>query len=154
MLRGIEGSEPRRPGVHSYVSSGSAVWLNLLLLSVLAWILWTVRATEISRASLILFLALLTFLSSTAIHYFVWPVALGSLYASPGFAVFSGVAAVCHTGFPAGLRLPWPIRVQILGVWLAGLSWLVSELVVLFRSRKLTAALSPEPPARRAFISS
>jgi hypothetical protein len=153
MLRGSKGQSPG--GLQSILtfSSGAAAWSNLLALSVLAWILWTIRGTEIARASLILFLALLVFLPSTAIQYFVWPVALGSLYASPAFAVFSGVAAVCHTGFPAGLRLPWPVRVQILGVWLAGLSWLVFEMVVLFRARRRTAALSPEPPVRQASIS-
>ena len=146
MLRGSKGQYPG--GLQSILtfSSGAAALSNLLALSVLAWILWTTRGAEIVRASLILFLALLTFLPSTAIQYFVWPAALGSLYASPAFAVYSGVAAICHTGSPAGLGLPWPVRVHVPGVWLAGLFWLVSELAVLLRSRRWTAALPPESP--------
>ena len=127
MLRGSKGQSPG--GLQSILtfSSGAAVWSNLLALSGPGLDpLDDPRNGD--RPRLAHSLPRAADLSSLDRH----PVLrladrAGSLYASPAFAVFSGVAAVCHTGFPAGLRLPWPIRVQILGVWLAGLSWLVSS---------------------------
>jgi hypothetical protein len=59
---------------------------------------------------------MLIVLLSMASQRFVWPIALGSLYVSPAFGAFSGVAVLCHTS-AQGLRLNWPVKIEI---WASG----------------------------------
>jgi hypothetical protein len=134
MLIGSMGQKPG--GLQSFLGfpDAPAVWFNGIALAAIGWVIWKTRGVELTRASLILFLALLTVLPTMAIQRFVWPIALGSLYVSPAFAVFSGAAALCHTSF--GLDLVWPVRIQDLGVWMAGLIWLVRELAGVSRERR------------------
>jgi hypothetical protein len=137
ILLGSKGQEPG--GLLSLLSFpiAAAAWFDGIALVAVGWVIWKTRGIELARASLVLFLALLTFLPSLAVQRFVWPVALGSLYVSPAFAIFSGAAALCHTSYGSyGLGLLWPVRIQILGVWMLGLFWLVSELASVTRERR------------------
>jgi hypothetical protein len=134
MLLGSKGQA--LGGLQSFLGfpAAPAAWFNGIALAAIGWVIWKTRGIEIARASLVLSLALLTFLPSLAIQRFVWPIALGSLFVSPAFALFSGAAALCHTSYT--LQLVWPVRIQILGVWMAGLFWLVAELARVSRERR------------------
>ena len=118
----------------------SAGWLELVsfgkdplrlalvfFLATVAAMAWWTRDLELPRAAFLLFLSNLTFLPSAAAQYFVWPIALGSLYASPGYFAFSTAAAICHSAFPGSLSLDWGVKVTFLGVWFVGFLWLADE---------------------------
>jgi len=113
---------PRRPIVFA-----------LLLLAAVAWSLRETRAWELARASLHLFLVLLCFTPSYGVQYLVWPIALGSLYPSAAFGVFTLAGALYHSSAPESVGIPWPIRATPPATWLAAVAWLVSETV---RGRK------------------
>ena len=113
---------PRRPIVFA-----------LLLLAAVAWSLRETRAWELARASLHLFLVLLCFTPSYGVQYLVWPIALGSLYHSAAFGVFTLAGALYHSSAPESVAIPWPIRATPPATWLAAVAWLVSETV---RGRK------------------
>lgn len=112
------------------VSFGSdPLHLSLVVfLATVAAVVWWTRDLDLPRASLILFLSNVTFLPSAAPQYFVWPIALGSLYAGPGYALFSTAAALCHSAFAGTLAIAWPVQVTMTGAWFTGLLWLVEEL--------------------------
>ncbi len=81
---------------------------------------------ELARASLILFLVVLVFLPGIGRQYFVWPIALGSLFGGAGYLMYSVIATgalVSISGAAPGLpHLPgW------YGVWWAALLWLALE---------------------------
>ena len=113
---------PRRPIVFA-----------LLLLAAVAWSLRETRAWELARASLHLFLVLLCFTPSYGVQYLVWPIALGSLYPSAAYGVFTLAGALYHSSAPESVGIPWPIRATPPATWLAAVAWLVSETV---RGRK------------------
>ncbi len=112
---------------------------SVLLLAAVAWALWETRRWELARASLLLFLVLLCFSPSYGVQYLVWPVALGSLYPSVAYGVFTLAGALYHSSAPESVGIPWPIRATPLATWLAAVFWLVSETV---RGRR---ALSGSP---------
>ena len=126
--------------------SGSTLPFTILALVGIGWALWKTRGLELPRASLILFLAVLAFLPAFSLQYLVWPIALGSLYASPAYALFSGVTGILYSSF--GLLLPWPVTVDPRGGWLVGLLWLLAEVS---RLRNVpggpAAGSSSKPPA-------
>jgi len=124
---GIERGRARPGGLQAYFDFPAAARIAFTVLC-LAAVLWVIRATremELPRACLVLFLALLVFLPSYSAQYLVWPVALGSLYASPALGVFSTAAALWHSS--ESLELPWPVRIAPQGAWLAALLWFVLE---------------------------
>ena len=114
---------PRRP-----------ILFALLLLAAVAWSLRETRAWELARASLHLFLVLLCFTPSYGVQYLVWPIALGSLYPSAAYGVFTLAGALYHSSAPESVGIPWPIRATPPATWLAAVVWLVSETV---RGRKI-----------------
>lgn len=116
----------------------------VLFLAVVALTIWRTRSLPLARAALILFLVNLTFLPSSAVQYLVWPVALGSLYAGIGYAVFSTAAALYHSSAPESLAIPWPLHVSVLGTWLAGLLWLGLEMLPRERSEVWEVETSAE----------
>jgi hypothetical protein len=113
----------------------------VLFLGTVAAVVWWTRDLELPRAAFLLFLSNLTFLPSAAPQYFVWPIALGSLYASPGLAAFSTAAAVCHSAFPGSLSIDWGVKVTMLGVWFAGFLWLADELRRAAASKRASQAM-------------
>jgi hypothetical protein len=94
---------------------------------------------ELARASLLLFLVVLVFAPGFGRQYVVWPIALGALFAGPGFYLYSVVAGAFLVGaiFPgaaAALSLPgW------YGPFWAALAWLAWEV----RSVRVKIPASP-----------
>ncbi len=90
--------------------------------------LFRLRRTELARASLLLFLVILVFAPGFGRQYCVWPIALGAIFAGPGFFLYSLVAGAFLVGalFPAApyaALLPgW------YGPWWAAIAWLLWEL--------------------------
>ena len=98
-----------------------------LLAGAVAGAVWFGRRLALPRACLLLSLALLVFQPSFGSQYYVWPVALGSLYASPGYALCATAAALFESGSDQSLALPWPFAVRRVVVWLTALLWLAME---------------------------
>lgn len=101
----------------------------VLLLGAVAWILRETRRWELARASLALFLTLVVFAPSYAVQSLVWPVALGALYPSVAYGLYTLAGALYHSSAPESLGLPWPVRATALGTWIAAAVWLGAELV-------------------------
>lgn len=116
--------------------SAAGRWVSgaVLLLGV-AWVIWETRHLELARACLVLFLALLTFSPTYAVQYLVWPVALGALYPTPAYGLYTLAAALYHSSAPESLRLAWPIKTTVLGTWAAAAIWLCAELLSARRAR-------------------
>ncbi|HEU5249890.1 MAG TPA: hypothetical protein VFW15_07870 [Thermoanaerobaculia bacterium] len=93
---------------------------------------------ELTRGSLLLFLVLLVFAPGMAQYYFVWPIALGSLFGGAGYAVFTLVVSAFFLGSPDGLGLPLEHLPGWHGIWFATVFWLLWEIRLLPKS-----ALSP-----------
>jgi hypothetical protein len=135
----LAGPKLQRPGgtqVMLRFARSPALAYFLVCLAVVAAAIWIARRLELPRACLLVSLALLVSLPGHANQYFVWPMALGSLYASPGYALCAGAAALLLSG--ESLDLAWPVTVTIPGAWLAALLWFLAEL--------RQAALAPPLP--------
>jgi hypothetical protein len=133
---GVERSGALRGGLQGYLGlSGahSGAFAVLLFLAV-AWILWITRTMALPRACLMLFLTLIVFLPSYAAQYLVWPLALGSLYPSAAFGLYTAAGAIWHSS--ESLEIQWPIRVAPYGAWLAALLWLVEGMRARARERQ------------------
>jgi hypothetical protein len=83
---------------------------------------------EPARACLLLFLVLLVFLPGISQYYFVWPIALGSLFGGAGYAVFTLLVSAFFLGSPDGLGLPLTHLPGWHGVWFGVVFWLLWEL--------------------------
>ncbi len=133
-----EASLQKPGGLQAFLSLSQPLPLvfSLLLLVAVAWVLRETRHWELTRACLLLFLALLCFSPSFAVQYLVWPIALGSLFPSVAYGVFTLAGALYHASAPESLAIPWPIRPTSLGTWLAALLWFAWELVRVRRERE------------------
>ncbi len=120
----------RLPGVPSWAPA--AIFLVTTIASV-----FVLRRVELARAGLLLFLVMLVFLPGIAEYYFVWPIALGSLYPGAGYAVFTLLVAAFFLGSPDGLGLAIPHLPGWHGVWWGAVFWLAWEVRGL--TRKSTA---------------
>jgi hypothetical protein len=109
------------PGVPDWAPT--ALFGVLLLTAV-----FLLRDVEIGRACLMLFLVQLLLVPGVVEYYFAWPIALGSLYAGAGYAVFTLVVSLFFLGSPDGLGLPIAHLPGWHGVWWAGLLWLMWEI--------------------------
>lgn len=103
-------------------------WLPVFLfLCAVGAAIYLLRRVEIARASLLLFLVLLVFIPGISRQYFVWPVALGSLFPSPGYFLYTLVAAVSFlqlsgsSGPDVGFGPGW------YGPWWAAIAWFLWE---------------------------
>ncbi len=143
---GVYGTRGARPGgllaALEIPRLGPVAYLALFAGAVV-WAIRQGRDLELPRATLILWLAILTFLPSYGIQYLVWPVAVGALYPSLGLGLFSLAAALFHSSWSLGLD--WPVRVSSLGTWVAGLLWLVTETT---RARQERLRAEPAPATR------
>ena len=83
---------------------------------------------EIGRACLLLFLVVLIFVPGVVQYYFVWPIALGSLFGGAGYAVFTLLVSAFYFGSPDALGLPIPHLPGWHGVWWGAVFWLLWEL--------------------------
>jgi hypothetical protein len=113
--------------------------LTAVLLLAMLVALVRLAPVEISRASLLLFLVQMIFLPGFAGQYCVWPVALGALFPSAGYFLYTLVA----TGFlvrempGAGAAAPW--LPGWYGPWWAAIAWVLWEARASSRQRTLTA---------------
>jgi hypothetical protein len=113
----------------------AVVFLMAIAVAVVAF-----RGMEIGRACLLLFLVLLIFVPGVAEYYFVWPIALGSLYGGAGYAVFTLLVSAFFLGSPDGLGFPIPHLPGWHGVWWGAVFWLLWELRRGSRSRSIVRA--------------
>jgi hypothetical protein len=122
------GPKRQRPGglrsLLEFSRFSDQIFLAIFVVAIAA-VLWWSRRLELPRASMILFLALLLFLPGFSPQYLVWPIALGSLYASPALALYSTIGALFHFGESSAI--PWPFTVTAHATWVAALLWLVAE---------------------------
>lgn len=117
----------RMPGIPHWAPS--ALFFAAAILAALR-----LRRLEPVRASLLLFLVLLIFAPGIAEYYFVWPIALGSLFGGAGYAVFTLVVSAFFLGSPDGLGLPLTHLPGWHGIWFATVFWLLWELRSLEKS--------------------
>jgi hypothetical protein len=127
------GTEPLRFLPFMPAWGTTAIFAGAGLLTV--FLLWR-REIEFGRACLILFLVLLLFVPGIAVYYFVWPVALGALYPSVGYAVYTVVVTLFLMHSPDGLAVELPHLPGWSGPWWALAFWLLWEVR---RSRRSTA---------------
>jgi hypothetical protein len=109
------------PGMPSWAPA--AVFLLAIAIAVFAF-----RRMEIGRACLLLFLVILIFVPGVTEYYFVWPIALGSLYGGAGYALFTLLVSAFFLGSPDGLGLPIPHLPGWHGIWWGAVFWLLWEL--------------------------
>ena len=121
------------PGVPHWAPT--AVFVVVSLLAALAF-----RRLGPARASLLLFLVILVLAPGMAEYYFVWPIALGSLFGGAGYAVYTIVVSAFFLGSPDGLGLALTHLPGWHGIWWATVFWLMWELRSLAKS-----APSPRP---------
>jgi hypothetical protein len=84
--------------------------LSLMFFAAVITAVVLLRKVEAKRASLLLFLVMLVFLPGVAEYYFVWPIALGSIFGGAGYYVFSAVATLFFAGSLDGLNLQTQFR--------------------------------------------
>jgi hypothetical protein len=136
-LRSLYGTDALLliPGVPGWVPE--AVFILAAGLAV-----FVLRNIELGRASLALFLVILIFAPGISRQYFVWPIALGSLYPGFGYFLYTVVASASilnlgRGGVPEGGFGPgW------FGPWWAAVVWLLFELRRLRGSNPSNAATS------------
>ena len=99
-----------------------------LFFAAVAVALWRLSRVELARASLLLFLVILVFAPGFGRQYVVWPIALGALFAGPGFYLYSLVAGAFLVGavFPE-LHASPPLPGWYGPFW-AAVAWLAWEL--------------------------
>lgn len=104
-------------------------WLPLLLFVVaVGAAVYFLRRVELTRASLMLFLVVLVFIPGISTQYFVWPIALGSLFPGAGYVLYTLVATASFvqisgtSGPDSGFGPGW------YGPWWASIVWLLLEI--------------------------
>ena len=108
------------------------------------------RGVELGRASLMLFLVLLIFLPGITPYYFVWPIALGALYPSAGFGVYTAVVTLFLIHSPDAIGVELAHLPGWSGPWWAAVFWLLWELRALQASRIARDSRERSAPAPSA----
>lgn len=123
----------------------SVTWLPLETTSVLFVLaalaaVWLLADVELGRACLMLFLVVLLATPGICPYYFVWPVALGALYPSFGYLVYTIVLTAFFIHSPDMLAQEIPHLPGWGGAWFAVLFWLLWEIRAIQRlyGRRLT----------------
>ena len=97
---------------------------------------------ELDRACLLLFLVLLIFTPGICPYYFVWPVALGALFPSAGYFVYTVVITAFFVNSPDVLKIELPHLPGWSGCWFATVFWLLWEIRGLRSAGRAAAARS------------
>jgi hypothetical protein len=148
----LTGSKGQRPwGIQDLAHRPLPAIAMLVFACGLAVSIVAGRGQSLTRASLLLFLALLAFAPGFAPQYFVWPIALASMVPSAGYFVYTLLAAA----FMVSDARAWTaIPIPSLVPWLAVTSWFLLEIVRTRRGRgrgKVTAeGVVGDSPALRA----
>jgi Gpi18-like mannosyltransferase len=115
MLRSIAGLPGWLP---------AAIFLGAVAGATLAF-----RTRALPSACLLLFLVMLIFAPGICEYYFVWPIALGSLYGGAGYFVYTLVVSGFYIGGALeGLGVPFAHLPGWHGVWWSLVLWLAWEL--------------------------
>ena len=122
------GLEPLREVSWLPREAGTLLFAVALLLAV-----WLLRRVEFGRACLLLFLAQLILIPGVWSYYFVWPVALGAIFPSVGYLVYTVVVTAFFMKSPDVLGLDWPHLPGWWGCWWATVFWLLWEIRLLAR---------------------
>jgi len=101
---------------------------TLMFAAALLVAVWLMRRVEFGRACLVLFLVELTFMPGVWAYYFVWPVALGAIFPSVGYLVYTLVVTAFFFKSPDVLGLDWPHLPGWWGCWWATVFWLLWEI--------------------------
>jgi len=101
------------------------------------------RRVEFARACLLLFLVVLIFSPGIVQYYFVWPIALGALFPSLGYLVYTVMVSLFLIHSPDALAVELPHLPGWSGPWWALVFWLLWEIRRLQRAVRLPAAASP-----------
>jgi hypothetical protein len=119
------GTEPLR-FLPFFPAWGTTALCAAAALAAAAWL--RLREVEFGRACLILFLVVLIFVPGITVYYFVWPVALGALYPSAGFAVYTVVTALFLIHSPEAIGVELAHLPGWSGPWWALVFWLLWEI--------------------------
>ena len=112
----------------------------LFVAAALVAVVWLRAArVEFARASTMLFLVVLIFLPGVTPYYFVWPIALGALSPSAGFAVYTVMIALFDIHSPDMLGVELPHLPGWSGPWWAAVFWLLWEIRAIGRERAASA---------------
>jgi hypothetical protein len=134
---GLTGARGQRPGgLQTFVAAGAGnrYAFFALFLGFAGAALWLGRRLPLPRACLLLSLAALVGAPGFAAQYLVWPVALGSLYPSAGYALAATLGAAFMVS-EAGLA-PLPLAIPASAAWLGALVWLALELRAALEARR------------------
>jgi hypothetical protein len=101
---------------------------TLLFAAALLAAVWLLRRVEFGRACLLLFLVQLALMPGVWHYYFVWPVALGAIFPSVGYLVYTLVVMAFFFQSPDVLGLDWPHLPGWWGCWWATVFWLLWEI--------------------------
>ncbi len=102
--------------------SATVVFAAVMLAAV-----WMLRRVELVRAALLLFLVQLIVMPGVWAYYFVWPVALGAMFPSLGYLVYTLTVAAFFFKSPDVVGLDWPHLPGWWGCWWATVFWLLWE---------------------------
>ena len=113
-----------------HLRAGLPAWLpTALFLAAMAIAIAAFRKDALPRACLKLFLVMLIFTPGICEYYFVWPIALGSLYGGAGYFVYTLMTSGFFIGGALeGLGVPYPHLPGWHGVWWSAVLWLAWEL--------------------------
>lgn len=117
-----------------YPINGIDLWSLLRSLFMLAFIVFVfiIHARDLARACLVAFLFFLTFTSGIAAQYFVMPIALGALFPTKWFYLYSVVAGLFAIGNWDELNFQPLQAVSYNTVWLFAALWFLSEMMILY----------------------
>jgi hypothetical protein len=113
---------------------------TLLFAAALLAAVWLLRRVEFGRACLLLFLVQLTLMPGVWPYYFVWPVALGAIFPSVGYLVYTLVVTAFFFQSPDVLGVDWPHLPGWWGCWWATVFWLLWEVREMSRAGMAVAA--------------
>lgn len=125
---GLSGPRGQRPGgLQTFLAGGAGNrYVFFALFAALVGVaLYLGRRLPLVRACLLLSVALLAGAPGFAAQYLVWPIALGSVFPSVGYALLTTLGA----GFivSEARLLPMPVAVPAAGAWLGAFVWAVLE---------------------------
>jgi hypothetical protein len=133
---GLTGSRGQRPGglqAFLAVPGGGRYFFFALFLVFVAAALFLGRRLSLPRACLLLSLGALAGAPGFAAQYLVWPVALGSLYPTAGYALLSTLGAAFMVS--EARLIGTPLAVTATGAWLGAFLWFLWELRGAFVAR-------------------
>lgn len=102
----------------------------LFLISGILFSFFLVRSKDIFRSLLISILFFIAFTSARSAQYLILPIAVGALFPSKWFLLYTGTVTLFLSVFQAEVGISIYVKVFLLNiVWLSSLFWFFSELI-------------------------